>query len=81
MNVVKSQLKYQGFIATQWADRFEEGRQQLAAWCESGQLKLQDTVVHGFANIPVAFAGLFNGENLGKMVVKVEATDSPRAKL
>jgi len=81
MNVVKFQLKYQGFIVSQWADRFEEGRQQLAAWCESGHVKLQDTVVHGFANIPVAFAGLFNGENLGKMVVKVEESDSLRAKL
>lgn len=81
MAVVKSQLTYRGFLLPQWADRFAEGRQQLVNWVESGQLKLQDTVVHGFANIPVAFTGLFNGDNLGKMVVKVEEPESLMAKL
>ena len=35
-----------------------------------GKLKYEETVTNGFENMFDAFLGLFNGENLGKAVVK-----------
>ena len=61
----------QGFIITQYADRFCEGIKQLAEWFMSGKLKHAETIVEGFENTPQAFIGLFSGDNLGKQVVKV----------
>ena len=61
----------QGFIITQYADRFGEGIKQLAEWFMSGKLKHAETIVEGFENTPQAFIGLFSGDNLGKQVVKV----------
>ncbi len=51
----------------------EEGRRQLAEWLREGRLKYRETVVDGIENTPRAFIGLFSGENIGKMLVRVSA--------
>ena len=38
MAIVRSQLLYQGFIVSRWADEFDEARAQLAAWLAEGKL-------------------------------------------
>jgi NADPH-dependent curcumin reductase CurA len=37
----------------------------------AGDIKLKETVVDGFENLPAAFIGLFSGDNTGKMVVRL----------
>lgn len=32
---------------------------------------MSETVFQGFAQLPNAFLGLFTGENIGKMIVKI----------
>ena len=61
----------QGFIITDYAPRFAEGVMQLSRWVAEGKLKYAETIVEGFENTPLAFIGLFTGENLGKQIVKV----------
>jgi NADPH-dependent curcumin reductase CurA len=63
--------RMQGFIVSDFAARFEEGREQLAQWLEQGKLKYAENIVDGFENTPQAFLGLFEGENTGKQLVKV----------
>jgi len=36
-----------------------------------GKLKIRETIIEGFENIPKAFMGLFKGDNIGKMIVKI----------
>lgn len=38
---------------------------------QENKLKITETIVEGFQNLPKAFLGIFNGENIGKMIVKV----------
>jgi NADPH-dependent curcumin reductase CurA len=61
----------QGFIITEYSDRFPEGFMQLGQWFAQGKLKYAETIVEGFENTPAAFIGLFSGANLGKQIVKV----------
>ncbi len=68
--LVKSAL-VQGFIVTNYEDRFAEGVQQMSIWLQEGKLKYQETVVKGLESAPKAFIGLFSGENLGKQLVQV----------
>jgi NADPH-dependent curcumin reductase CurA len=63
--------KMQGFIVGDFSARFEEGREQLAQWLDEGKLQYAENIVDGFENTPQAFLGLFEGENLGKQLVKV----------
>jgi NADPH-dependent curcumin reductase CurA len=46
-------------------------REDLARWAAEGKVKWRETVFEGIERAPDAFLGLFNGENLGKMLVKL----------
>ncbi len=60
-----------GFIITQYMSQFGKGIAEMAQWLAEGKLKNAETVVEGFENTPLAFIGLFKGENLGKQIVKI----------
>lgn len=60
----------QGFMVSNYQDRFGEGFQRLSKWIKEGQLKYRETIVKGFEQLPAAFIGLFSGENMGKMIVE-----------
>lgn len=69
--LVGKSLLLQGFIVTNYADMAPQFAADMAGWIGSGQLKYQQTVHEGIENMPRAFMGLFQGGNLGKMLVKV----------
>ena len=68
--VSKSALM-QGFIISDFADKFPAAGKQLLSWLTDGKLTYHETIMEGFDNIPQAFLGLFEGKNEGKMIVKV----------
>ncbi len=68
--LIVSRAKIEGFLVSDYAARFDEGIQQLAAWIKEGKLQYRENVIEGFENMPRAFIGLLQGENTGKQVVK-----------
>jgi len=70
MAVGKS-LKLQGFIVSNHQDMQVQFLKDLSGWVASGKFKGRETVREGIENAPAAFLGLFKGENLGKMLVKL----------
>lgn len=64
-----------GFIVSDYAPRFEEATQRLGEWIASGKLTYRETITEGLENAPDAFLGLFEGENIGKQLVKVSDPD------
>ncbi|UOG76466.1 NADP-dependent oxidoreductase [Hymenobacter tibetensis] len=69
--LLKTSTKLQGFIVSDYSERWPEGVKQLTEWYSQGKLKFEETITEGFNQIPAAFLGLFKGENTGKAVVKV----------
>jgi leukotriene B4 12-hydroxydehydrogenase/15-oxo-prostaglandin 13-reductase len=69
--VLVKQLKVEGFIVSRFQNRFMEGITQMAQWLAEGKLKYREEVVEGFQNTAKAFIGMLQGDNTGKMVVKV----------
>jgi len=61
----------QGFIISNYQSQFSEGYNQLSIWIKEGKLKYKETIVNGFDNLPHALLGLFEGDNIGKMIVAV----------
>jgi len=61
----------QGFIIGNYQSQFSEGSMQLAKWVEEGKIKYKETIVKGFDKLPAALLGLFEGNNIGKMIVEV----------
>ena len=68
--LVKNSALMQGFIVSNYAEKFPEAINQLASWLQDGKLKYRETTVEGFENTPQAFLDLMNGKNKGKMIVK-----------
>jgi len=69
--VVTKRLRYQGFIVADHGDRFGEFVAEVGPWVRDGKLEYRETILEGLENVPTAFAGLFRGDNVGKMLVRV----------
>lgn len=69
--LLKNSMLMQGFIVSNYAEKFPQGVEQLSAWLKAGKLQHTETIVNGFDKIPQAFMDLFEGKNEGKMVVKI----------
>ncbi|HWA54585.1 MAG TPA: NADP-dependent oxidoreductase [Solirubrobacterales bacterium] len=61
----------QGFIILDHYDKLARVSAQLAEWIADGSLEPLETVVEGFEQLPTAINMLFDGANVGKLVVKV----------
>jgi len=69
--LLKRSALMQGFIVNNYVSRFPEGIKALSHWVGSGQIKYTNTVYHGFDKLPEAFLALFEGKNLGKLIVEI----------
>lgn len=64
-------VRLEGFIITDHFDILPEFIADMTGWIADGRVTSRDTIVTGLENAPQAFIGLFSGENLGKMLVKL----------
>ena len=69
--IVTKRLRVQGFIVTDHMDRYRAFLEEVGPWVRDGKVVYRETIVDGIDNIPSAFAGLFRGDNIGKMLVRV----------
>ncbi len=74
-NLLMRRTLVKGFIVIDYYPRFAEGIQQMGQWLMEGKLKFETDVVEGLENAPASLSRLFEGKNLGKLVVKV--SDEP----
>jgi NADPH-dependent curcumin reductase CurA len=71
VQMVGKQLRMEGFIVSTHWNMMADFHRDLAQWVKEGKVTWRETVREGIASAPDAFAGLFKGENLGKMLVKL----------
>lgn len=69
--IMMKHLKVEGFIVTQWIERWDDAFAEMAEWIRSGQMKAPEHVTEGFDNIIEALKGMLTGNNFGKAVVKL----------
>jgi hypothetical protein len=68
---VSKRLLLKGFIVSDHTDRQPAFYADMSQWIAAGRVTWQETIVEGIEHAPQAFLGLFSGENLGKMLVKI----------
>jgi len=70
-NITTKRLTMKGMIVGDWLHRQAEFEKEVGGYFRAGKLKNRETVVEGIDQAVGAFLGLFEGKNMGKMVVKL----------
>jgi NADPH-dependent curcumin reductase CurA len=71
VNLLRQRVLCQGFIVLDHFDRVPEAVRDISGWIAEGRLTPLETVVEGFEELPTAINMLFDGANVGKLVVKI----------
>ena len=71
MRIISARIRLKGFIVFDYFPRMAEFYAEMGPWLASGAVKSRETVVDGLENTAGAFLGLFKGENIGKMLVRL----------
>ena len=69
--ILMRRLRVQGFIVTDYADRFGESFPQLAQWILEGKLKTRQDIRPGLENALESVKLLYTGGNFGKLLIEV----------
>ena len=69
--ILMRRLNVRGLIITDFLPRWPEAVSQLVRWILEGKLKHRETILDGLENAPSALNQLFDGKNIGKMLIKV----------
>jgi NADPH-dependent curcumin reductase CurA len=69
--VLMKRLRVEGFIILDYASRFMDAGKQLGMWKMMGKLKDRQTIVKGLEKAPEAINMLFEGKNIGKLIVEL----------
>ena len=74
--IVPKRLLLQGFIVMDRADRARDFYRDMGEWVRDGKVRYRETYVDGIENAPGALLGLFGGENIGKMLVRLRSAEA-----
>ena len=69
--IISARIALKGFIVFDYFPRMADFYRDMGGWLVSGTVKSHETVVEGLEQAPDAFLGLFRGENVGKMLVRL----------
>lgn len=70
--LIMQRATMKGFLVLDYVDRFEEAIGHLAGMLGAGNLHYDETIVNGGLDVaPDALAQLFDGSNMGKLLVRV----------
>jgi NADPH-dependent curcumin reductase CurA len=70
--ILTKRIRMQGFIIfDDYAHRYGEFVSQMSAWLKEGKIKYREHIVDGLEHAPLAFIGLLEGKNFGKLVIRV----------
>jgi NADPH-dependent curcumin reductase CurA len=70
--VLYKRITIQGVLARDYTHRMAEMLEVVVPWLQRGAIQHSETILEGFERLPEALSLLFEGGNLGKMLVKVD---------
>lgn len=71
LRLAERQSRMEGFAYFHFPESFVSAKAELAQWVADGSLILDEEVLEGIERYPEALQFMFNGGNIGKLLVKV----------
>lgn len=69
--IIGKRLRMQGFIVRDHQDLQDQFLEEMGSWIQANRVVWEETITEGVENAPQAFIGLFEGDKMGKALVKV----------
>ena len=70
-SILVKHLSITGFIISNHWKLYKQFLREIGPMVSSGEVAYQEDIINGLENAPKAFAGLLEGQNFGKLMVKV----------
>lgn len=70
-HVLVKRLTIKGFLIFDHENDINDFQRDMNKWIANKEIKWKETIVNGIENTPQAFLNLLNGQNIGKMLVKI----------
>jgi len=71
IRLLTQRASMRGFVTLDFAPRWQEASTALAELVISGDLVHREHIIDGLENAPDALAGMFRGDNLGKLMIRL----------
>ena len=71
LSLLVNRARMEGIVVFDYAERYPVAIEEMAGYLESGRMKSKEDVVTGIDTFPESLMKLFNGENFGKLVLKI----------
>jgi NADPH-dependent curcumin reductase CurA len=71
LSLLVNRARMEGIVVFDYADRYPLAIAEMAGYLKDGKMKSKEDVVEGIAKFPETLLKLFNGENFGKLVLRV----------
>ncbi len=69
--IIAARIRLQGFLVLDFQPRMGEFYREMGPLLANGAVKAHETIIEGLEKMPEAFLGLFEGANVGKMLVRL----------
>jgi NADPH-dependent curcumin reductase CurA len=70
-NMIYNRVTMKGFVVYEFNHMRDQFLADMRKWMREGRMKYQETIMEGIENAPAALIGLLQGENTGKMLVRL----------
>jgi NADPH-dependent curcumin reductase CurA len=71
LSLISNRATMKGTLVLDYVDRYPQAGAEMAGWMAAGKLRSREDIVEGLATFPETLLKLFNGENSGKLMLKV----------
>ena len=71
MRLLVCRARMEGFVVFDYVREYGKAAMEMAGWIAEGKLKAKEHTVRGIEKFPAALMMLFNGDNVGKLVLEV----------
>jgi NADPH-dependent curcumin reductase len=71
LSLLVNRASMQGMVVFDYADKYHIAAAQMGKWMAQGKLKSREDIHEGIENFYPTFLRLFNGEKMGKLVLKI----------
>jgi NADPH-dependent curcumin reductase CurA len=72
-HLLAKRARMQGFLATDFLNRFPEAEAQISQWIKEGRVNYREEMHEGLEHAPGSLQRLYKGENTGKFVIRLPA--------